>query len=102
MTDAFFVAMDRLFAHLAVDAIYTPQGGEPVAVRVVARRPDQIVGFGETRLLAETTMLDIRVAEVADPHPGDTIEIDGQTLIVQGEPIRDPERLIWTVDLRPA
>lgn len=102
MSDAFTVAIDRLFAQLAVDAVYTSQGGTPTAVRVIARRPDQIVGFGETRLLAETTMFDVRTSEVANPRPGDTIEIDGQTLVVQGEPVRDPERLIWTVDLRPA
>jgi hypothetical protein len=28
-----------------IDATYTPAGGEPVPVRMIARRPDTIVGF---------------------------------------------------------
>ena len=30
------------------------------------------------------------------------IEIDGDAFLIQGEPARDRERLVWTVDLRPA
>ncbi|MRX51661.1 hypothetical protein GI374_14695 [Paracoccus sp. S-4012] len=33
---------------------------------------------------------------------GDRIEIDGEAFLIQGEPLRDCERLVWTVDLRPA
>ena len=29
-------------------------------------------------------------------------EIDGDAFLIQGEPVRDRERLVWTVDLRPA
>ena len=49
-----------------------------------------------------TTRIDLRVAEVANPRPGDRIEIDGDAFLIQGEPVRDRERLVWTVDLRPA
>ena len=42
---------------------------------------------------------DLRLAEVASPRPGDRIEFDGT--LHQGEPKRDRERLIWTVDLGP-
>ena len=48
------------------------------------------------------TRLDLRLAEVANPRPGDRIEIDGEAFLIQGEPVRDRERLVWTVDLRPA
>jgi hypothetical protein len=44
---------------------------------------------------------DVRVAEVAAPRPGDRIVIDDTTNIVQGEPLRDRERLVWTIDTRP-
>jgi len=30
------------------------------------------------------------------------LEIEGDAFLVQGEPARDRERLVWTVDLRPA
>jgi hypothetical protein len=54
---AFAGAVDATFASFGIDAVYTPAGGEPVSVRVIARRPDTIVGFGETRIHAETAYL---------------------------------------------
>ena len=98
------MALDALFAddNIARDAVYTPEGGAPVLVRAVARRADDITGFGDARIWSETTRLDLRIAEVADPRPGDRIEIDGEAFLIQGEPVRDRERLFWTVDLRPA
>jgi hypothetical protein len=43
-------AVDATFAAFGIDAVYTPAGGESVSVRVIARRPDTIVGFEETRI----------------------------------------------------
>ncbi len=51
---------------------------------------------------ADVTVGDLRVAEVPNPRPGDRIEIGGDAFIMQGEPVRDRERLVWTVDIRPA
>ncbi len=101
---AFAEALDALFAdaNLGRDVVYTADGGAPVQVRAILRRPDDITGFGEARLWSETTRLDLRIAEVPAPRPGDRIEIDGEAFLIQGEPVRDPERLVWTVDLRPA
>ena len=97
-------AIDVLFGdpNLARDALYTPKDGEPVTVRVIARRPDEIVGFDETRIHAETSMFDVRVSEIAAPRPGDRLSLDGEAYVVQGEPVRDAERLIWTVEAYPA
>ncbi len=36
------------------------------------------------------------------PRPGDLIVIGADSFTIQGEPIRDRERLIWTLDLRPS
>jgi hypothetical protein len=96
--------IDTLFGdpNMARDAIYTPNGGAPVLVRVVARRADDVTSFGDARLWSETTRLDLRVAEVPEPRPGDRVEVDGEGFLIQGEPVRDRERLVWTVDLRPA
>ena len=98
------MALDALFAddNVARDVVYTADGGTPVLVRAVTRRADEITGFGEARLWSETTRVDLLVAEVSAPRPGDRIEIDGEALLIQGEPVRDRERLVWTVDLRPA
>jgi hypothetical protein len=101
---AFAKAIDDLFGdpNIGRDAVYTPDGGTAVRVRIIARRADEVTGFGEARLWSEATRIDLRVAEVANPRPGDRIDIDGDAFLVQGEPVRDRERLVWTVDLRPA
>jgi hypothetical protein len=96
-------AVDATFAAFGIGAVYTPAGGEPVSVRVIARRPDAIVGFGETRIHAETATFEVRASEVANPRPDDQLTVDGETFVVQGEPERrDPDRLVWTVNARPA
>ena len=100
---AFQGTVDATFAAFGIDAVYTPAAGEPVSVRVIARRPDTIVGFGETRIHAETATFEVRANDVASPRPGDQLTVDGQTVVVQGEPERrDPDRLVWTLDVRPA
>ena len=101
---AFDAAVGALFAdpNMGRDAVYIAEGDAPVLVRVVARCADAVTDFGDTRLWSETTRVDIRVAEVPNPRPGDRVEIDGDAFLIQGEPVRDRERLVWTVDLRPA
>ena len=100
---AFAGLVDRLFAdpNVGRDATWEPAVGEPVAVRVVARRADAVTEFGGGRLWSETMRLDIRVAEVANPRPGDRIVVAGEAFVVQGEPVRDRERLVWTIEVRP-
>lgn len=102
--NAFGAAVGLLFAdpNIGGDAVYTPEGGTPMPVRIIARRADEVTGFGDARLWSETTRIDLRVAEVPNPRPGDRLGIDGNAFIIQGEPVRDRERLVWTVDLRPA
>jgi hypothetical protein len=101
---AFAGLVDRLFAdaNLGRDATLEPPEGPPVPVRVIARRADAVTEFGAARLWSETTRLDVRVAEVADPRPGDRIVLDDAAFVVQGEPVRDRERLVWTLEVRPA
>jgi hypothetical protein len=96
-------AIEMLFAdpNISAEAIYTSDGGALVVVRAVVRQPDEVTNFGDARLWSETTRVDLRVAEVSNPRPGDRVEIDGDAFLIQGEPVRDRERLVWTVDLRP-
>lgn len=100
----FGALVDRLFADAGIgrDALYIADGGIARLVRVVARRGDEVTSFGDARLWSETTRVDLRVAEVPAPRPGDRLEIDGDAFLIQGEPQRDRERLVWTIDLRPA
>jgi hypothetical protein len=96
-------AVDATFAAFGIDAVYTPASGEPVSVRVIAKRPDTFVGFGETRIHTETATFELRASEVASPRPGDQLTVGGDTFLIQGEPERrDPDRLVWSLDVRPA
>lgn len=101
---AFASAVGALFddGNIGRDAVYIADGGAPVLVRLIARRADDVTEFGDARLWSETTRVDLQVAEVPNPHSGDRIEIDGEAFLIQGEPVRDRERLVWTVDLSPA
>jgi hypothetical protein len=68
----------------------------------MARRPDTLVGFGEIRIHTETTTFEVRASEVTSPRPDDQLTVGGETFVVQGEPERrDPDRLVWTLDVRP-
>jgi hypothetical protein len=101
---AFAAALDALFVdpNLARQATYEPADGAPFPVRVITRQADAVTEFGAARLWSETTRLDVRVAEVVGPRPGDRIVLDGEAFVVQGEPMRDRERLVWTLEVRPA
>jgi hypothetical protein len=95
--------VDATFAAFGIDAAYTPAGGGAVPVRVIARRPDAIVGFGETRIHTETATFEVRRSEVANPRPNDQLVVDGQMFVIQGEPERrDSDRLVWSLGVRPA
>jgi hypothetical protein len=99
----FAAAVDATFAAFGIDAVYTPASGDPLTIRVIARRPDTIVGFGETRIHTETANFELRASEIANPHPGDQLMIGAETFVIQGEPERrDPDRVVWTLDVRPA
>jgi len=57
---------------------------------------------GAARILSDTTLIDVRVSEMPSVKSGDTIIIGADTFTIQGEPKRDRERLIWTLELVPA
>jgi hypothetical protein len=73
-----------MFAVFGIDAVYTPAGGEPVSVGVIARRPDTIVGFGETRIHAETATFEMRATEVASARPGDQLTFPATPSLSRG------------------
>ena len=101
--NAFATAMNVIFAdrNMAVDALWFAGGTGPgVAVRVIRKSPDEITPFGAGRILSETTQLDVRVADMPTPAPGDLIRIGAEDFLVQGEPKADRERLIWTLNTR--
>jgi hypothetical protein len=101
MQAAFGVAIDAIFrdANVAEDAIWRAGGaGDGVPVRVIRKSPDDVVGFGSSRAVMATVLIDVRVSEVASPASGDTAEISGDVFEIIGTPMRDNLALLWTCE----
>ncbi len=95
--------MDDLYTdpNIAVDAIYQPEtGGAAQSVKVLLRRPDQLGTFGETRLVAGAVLIEVRQSEIPEPQEGDAFVINGMSYVVQGQPMADATRLLWSIEAR--
>ncbi len=102
--DAFSAATDALFAdpNIARDALWRAGGaGDGVVVRVITKRPDQAVGFGDSRAILPTMLIDVRRSEIPNPASGDTVEIDGIVSEVIAIPVADSLGLVWTCEAAP-
>jgi hypothetical protein len=97
--NAFADAFDDLFAdpNLAVTVTYLGR-----SIRALVRRPDRDLEFADITVHTSTALFEIRRRDVAAPQAGDIITHDGDSFVVQGEPRLDAERLIWTINVRPA
>ncbi len=102
---AFSAAIDAIFAdpNMAAEALWRARGAPqtPIPCRVILTRPDLQQTYGESRITSDTTMLDVRVSEVAAPQAGDRVTIGIEVLVIQGEPLRDRERLAWKCEAVP-
>lgn len=88
---------------MARDATLYPGGaGAGTPVRVIARLPDDVTTFAGARVLSDTLVVDMLVSSAPNLAPGDRIDMDGSSYTVQGEPVQDAERMIWTAELVPA
>ena len=99
----FDLATDSLFAdqNLAVDALLRLGGSGPAQpIRVIRAMPDRFANFGEGRFVVDTVLLNIRLADAPALAAGDTVEIVGQVLEIQGTPTRDADRLVWLAEAR--
>ena len=96
---AFADALDDLFAdpNMAVTVTYQGQ-----SIRALVRRPDRDIEFSDITIHTGTAVFEVRRHDVAAPRAGDILVHDGDSFVVQGEPRLDAERLIWTLDTRPA
>ncbi len=101
----FEVALGRIFGNpsMAVAAVWiSATTSEERPIRVIRRAPDRITEFGAGRFVSDTMMVDVQVSDLPEPRSGDLLLIGADSFILQGEPVRDRERLIWTLDLRPS
>ena len=102
--NAFADALEVLFfdANLSVEIWHRDSEGQFTRARGILRRPDEITEFGAARLMSDTAWIDVRVVDIPMPRPQEQILIGDETFLIQGEPRRDRERLIWTIELTPA
>ncbi len=101
----FEAALGRIFgnASMAAEALWiSATTSDERPIRVIRRAPDRITEFGAGRFVSATMVVDVQVSDLPDPRPGDLIVIGTESFTLQGEPTRDRERLIWTLDLRPS
>lgn len=101
---AFAAAIDLLFAdpNLAHEAWHRDSEGQFTHIRIIPRRNDAVTEFGAARLVSETFRFDVRVTDLPTPRPDEQILFGDETFLIRGEPIRDRDRLIWTVEATPA
>jgi hypothetical protein len=98
---AFEAALAALFAdpNIASDAIWRAGGvGGGIAVRVVTKRPDQLVGFGASRAVRPTVLIEVRVNDIAAPAIGDTVTVGSTVYTIIAEPVGDTLGLVWTCE----
>ena len=101
---AFAEALGVLFldANLSVEIWHRDSEGQFTRARGILRRPDEITEFGSARLMSDTSRIDVRVADIPAPRSQEQILIGDETFLIQGEPRRDRERLVWTIELTTA
>ena len=97
MQNAFEKAVARLFVRLGVPGTYRLADGREIATRFIAKQADVVESFGDTRLVVATHRFDVMARDVADPREGERFTVAGQTYQVEGEPMADRDRLIWTL-----
>ncbi|WP_457650873.1 head-tail joining protein [Profundibacter sp.] len=98
-------ALAAIFANpiMARDAtLFLGGSGAGTPIRVIARQPDDVTTFAGARVFSETLIIDVLASAAPNLAPGDRIDLNGASYTVQGEPVRDAERLIWTAELVPA
>ena len=102
--DAFATAVDLLFSdpNLARDAWHRDSEGVFTGIRIIPRAEDVTRGFGGGQLWSESFRFDVRVSELPSPRPDEQILYGEETYLIQGEPLRDRDRLIWTIEATPA
>ena len=97
---AFQEMIDALFADSAMarTVTYTPVAGLPQTMRAVIKSPDRVIDVRDIAIHTPTLVVDVRVSDIATPQEGDTLAIGTLLYAVQGEPVRDAENLVWTLD----
>ena len=84
------------------DAWYTPpEGGQPVSILVIDSRPTETLGFGSTTIAADAATFLVPRLSLPSPQSKGLITIGVEVFVIQGDPILDRGRDLWTLDTYP-
>ena len=100
----FAAAADALFAdpNMAQDAVYTPDAGAPVTLRVVFKKPDLRINPSTAGLHMSAVQVQIKEIDLPEgAYTGDKISI-GSDLYIVRDIKHDAFRLVASIDLDPA
>jgi hypothetical protein len=72
-------------------------GGDPISVRVIEASEDEVLRFGDSRLIVGTIIYQVRGPDGFEPQEADRAQIlpSGPLLRVIGEPMRARHGLDW-------
>lgn len=97
--DAFARSVDATFRSHGVDGQLDPDGAQ-LSVKLLPNRPDEILQVGRLDIQSETTIYEIRSADLAGYGRGAIVEVAGQRFRIQAPPVAsDPRRLKFKLNL---
>lgn len=101
--DAFAAAVAVIFGdpNMAAAATHHPAGGAAGrSCRVHRRAPDVVDGWNGGGVVADSVILEVRVAEAPTLEIGDRFVMGDEILEVTAAPTRDELGLVWTAEAR--
>jgi hypothetical protein len=90
-----------IHAALGRPAVYTPPGGDAVALRAVRAGGGQPISYGAVTVVLDRVRFEVLRSAVQTPVAGATLVVDGETFTVDGiQPVqRDAHGLKWSLDV---
>lgn len=100
--NVFAAALDAIFddPNMALDGWHRDGTGNVTQVRLIMRNPDEVGIFNDGRFVTDSTILEVRLSEIPNMAPGDTVQIDGDIYEIRSEPRRDAQRMILRCEAR--
>ena len=91
-------ALESCFQILGREALYRPQQGNPLKVKVLCKQRDQESYFSATRIVSQTVTFDLLAQEGLHPQRGDRILIEDKVYEVQSVEAKDALSLVWSLE----
>lgn len=103
MVDFTAAVIDPGFAAFGQAATYQNSAEtESFAVKVIPRRPDEVVSVLGGSVVSSTALFEVRVSELPSPEKNGKIIFGAQIYIIQSPPqYADDLRLVWILNTYP-